>query len=190
MHPEELLHLECEDQILGHFPQTELLKRTKISNILVIYPSTRWDLHQFQPVLCVQVRKVSLPAKKKKKRQWQVTLAWDLKASMTMPTRKVLQSLPYTMFAYKIPSPQEGTVCPSFPRDIRKEGMILYRFWMGFLLFLPAYVHSPDGIIIFGPKRERAHWVNHMKKPHVTSPHVPTIVTPGRSVKAHWPSCR
>lgn len=95
-----------------------------------------------------------------------------------MPNRKVLQSLSYTMFAYKIPSPQE--VCPSLPRDIRMKGTILYRFWMGFLLFLPAYVHSPGGIIIFGPKREGGHWINHMMRSHVTSPHVPTLVTPNQ----------
>lgn len=97
-----------------------------------------------------------------------------------MPTRKVLQSLPYTIFTYKIPSPQEGTVCPSLPRDIRMKGMILYRFWMGFLLFLPAYVYSPGGIIIFGSKREGGHWINHMTRSHVTSPHVPTEVTPNQ----------
>lgn len=50
----------------------------------------------------------------------------------------------------------ENTNTSPFISHNQQKKVILYCFWMGFLLFLPAYMHSPGGIIVFGPKKKGA----------------------------------
>lgn len=61
---------------------------------------------------------------------------------------------------------------------------------MGFLLFLPAYMHSPGGIIISGPKREREHKVGYVEEAPVptqlSKPPKSAVLIEESTLTPHW----